>query len=74
MIIRDVYNVACESRFYKETKEKHAAWTAITDYLKQRGIEESDYDDLLNDFDAESEYCGFMLGFKSGIEVMSGKD
>lgn len=74
MLMKEIYNTVCEKKGYKETPEKTKAWETLMAFLEGRGITCDEFEDLINEFDAEAQFEGFCLGFISGVEIMVSKN
>ena len=73
MLMKTIFTTVAERNGINETTEKAYAREKFVKFLEERGIPESEFEELLNEFDAEAEFHAFCIGFRSGVEVMVSK-
>lgn len=68
--VRDIYNLVMECGKHHEFSGKSIASRNLMSYIESLGVKESDYEDLLNILEDETEYQGFIYGFITAMDLI----
>lgn len=68
--VKDIYNLVMESDEHHELRGKVCADRKMMMFLESLGVKEEEYETVLNTLEEETEYQGFVHGFRAAMDLI----